>query len=231
MSDNPVSYSDRDGDCPWCFVIAAVVGAGINVAHHWGQITAGGFHWDKFAEAVGIGAAAGIVGVATGGAGFAAAGGGAAGLGGFFAGAASGAIASTYATGIESMGNAIAFGDPLPSPAQFLEGVGFGALTGGVFNGLSALANGRTFWNGRLPVSRFQLPELGGGVGFQTGHSDNVNVPQNVTSAPQGLNTTTDEGYFANPNGGLEPTLSAGLVQQQAVNAGVQVYTQTFGAG
>lgn len=94
-------------------------------------------------------------------------------MGGFLAGAAGGAIGSAYATGIQSMGNAVAFGDPLPSPGQFLEGIAFGALTGGVFNGISALTNGRNFWNGTLLPKNYILQPLGGQVGIQTSSLEN----------------------------------------------------------
>ncbi len=185
MMDNPVSYTDPDGKCPICLAVAigAIVGAGINVATHWSQITAGGqLHWDKFGEAALIGGAAGAVGVLTGGAGFAAAGGAAAGAGGFLAGAAGGALASAYAGEVEGIGNAIAFGDEF-SPQQLAEGVAFGALTGGVFNGVSASIHGRNFWTGRLPVARFQLPELGGSVGIKAARiGDNINESQRISN-------------------------------------------------
>ncbi|MEN8251422.1 MAG: hypothetical protein ABFS32_21020 [Bacteroidota bacterium] len=103
--------------------------------------------------AYGIGAAAGAIGYATGGAALAAAGGAAGGAGGFLAGFAGGAIGSAYSMPIQSIGNTLYFGDPMMTNKQFAVGVIGGGLLGGSIQGISALANGRTFWDGSLKVT------------------------------------------------------------------------------
>jgi RHS repeat-associated protein len=141
--NNPLKYTDESGEWIW-IVVAAVVGGVINWGIH-------GFRMDmEGLKAFGIGAAAGTIGALTGGAGFAAAGGGAGGVGGFFAGAFGGLVGSATSSSFLSMGNHVAFGDPLMSGKDFVKGLVFGAVTGGVFNGIAALANSRNFWNGPL---------------------------------------------------------------------------------
>ncbi len=100
--------------------------------------------------AYGIGAAAGAIGYATGGAAFAAAGGAAGGAGGFLAGAAGGAIGSAYSMPVLSIGNSLYFGDPMMTPGQYALGILGGGVLGGSIQGISALAKGRTFWDGSL---------------------------------------------------------------------------------
>jgi len=67
MANNPILYNDPDGD--WIHIaVGAVIGAGINVATHWDDITSDGFNWGEFGKAAGIGAVAGGITAATGGA-------------------------------------------------------------------------------------------------------------------------------------------------------------------
>ena len=50
------------------------------------------------------------------------------------------------------------------SGKEFIKGIAFGAVLGGATNGIVALRNGRTFWNGTLPnpqVSPISLPSVG----------------------------------------------------------------------
>lgn len=49
------------------------------------------------------------------------------------------------------MGNTLYFGDPMMTGKQYLMGIVGGAFLGGAVNGITALANGRSFWNGNLP--------------------------------------------------------------------------------
>jgi len=123
MGNNPVIGIDPDGRF-WHIVIGAVVGAVINTATHWNQISGpAGIQWDKFAEAALIGAAAGGVTAATGGAAMTAAMGSqsavAIGAGQYIAASAvSGGIGYTTGTMIQSTGNAVAFGDPMPTAKE-----------------------------------------------------------------------------------------------------------------
>ena len=160
--NNPMIYTDPDGE--WIhIVIGAVIGGAVNltVKAFQGKINSWG---DGFA-AFGIGAAAGALGAATGGAAFLAAGGGAAGAGGFVAGMAGGMVGSAYSTPLLSMGNSAYFGDPMMTPQQYLTSIAVGGLVGGSVQGISALANGKTFWTGDLkpipaPLARPTLPTL-----------------------------------------------------------------------
>jgi RHS repeat-associated protein len=144
---NPFKYTDPDGE--WVhIVIGAVVGGVVNLTI---KAIQGKIHnFGDGLAAFGIGVAAGAVGALTGGAAFVAAGGGAAGAGGFLAGAAGGLGGTAFASPLQSMGNSMYFGDPLMTGKDYLMGLGIGALTGGAFNGISALTNGRDFWNGSL---------------------------------------------------------------------------------
>lgn len=147
---NPFKYVDPDGE--WIhIVIGAVVGGIINlgIKAYQGKVNSWG---DGFA-AFGIGAAAGAIGAATGGAAFAAAGGAAGGAGGFLAGAAGGAVGTAFSSPVLSMGNTAYFGDPMMTGKQYLMGIAGGALLGGSINGITALANGRSFLNGDLTSS------------------------------------------------------------------------------
>jgi len=152
MNNNPVSVSDPDGRCPQCliFAIAAVVGAGINVASHWDAITANGsVNWGAFASAAVTGAVAGGVGALTGGAAFAAIGG----VGGVLGGAFSGFIGSAFASPVLAIGNGIGFGDNY-SLGNWANDAVMGGLSGGVFGGLtSALSgSGTNIWNGQTKL-------------------------------------------------------------------------------
>lgn len=156
VHNNPLKYTDPDGNwAGWDDVAAILIGGGINVAAHWGQITSGGqFHWDKFGEAFVVGAVAGEAALLSGGAVLAGYG-AAAGAGGFIGGAAAGFVASTVSTGVLAAGNNFFFNDPI-SPRQILKDIAIGTVTGGVINGALAKLNGATFWNGTLPG----VPEL-----------------------------------------------------------------------
>lgn len=148
--NNPLIYTDPDGE--WIhIVIGAIVGGVINlgIKAYQGKINSWG---DGFA-AFGIGAAAGAIGAATGGAAFAAAGGAAGGAGGFLAGAAGGAVGTAVSSPVLSVGNSAYFGDPMMTGKQYLIGIAGGALLGGSINGITALANGRSFLTGNLPSS------------------------------------------------------------------------------
>ena len=145
--NNPFKYTDPDGE--WVhIVIGAVVGGVINLTI---KAVQGEIHnFGDGLAAFGIGAAAGAIGALTGGAAFAAAGGAAGGVGGFLAGAAGGAVGTAFSSPVLSMGNTAYFGDPMMNGKQYLMSIVGGALLGGSVNGITALANGRNFWNGSL---------------------------------------------------------------------------------
>ena len=65
-------------------------------------------------------------------------------------------MGSMASSPVLSAGNTAFFGDPMMTGEQYLLGVAGGALLGGGVNGISALANGKTFWSGSvksLPAS------------------------------------------------------------------------------
>ena len=147
--NNPLKFTDPSGEWIW-IVVGAVIGGTINWIAHGATFDARGL------AAFGIGAAAGALAGIVGPAAFTSAGGGAAGLGGFFAGAAGGAVGAAASQTVLSIGNHVAFGDPLMSGKEFIMGVAFGAVLGGSINGISALKNGNTFWKGTPPPIKVQ---------------------------------------------------------------------------
>lgn len=153
-ANNPLIYKDPNGKF-WHIVAGAAIGGVINWAAH-------GFLLNKDgAVAFGIGAVAGAVTAATGGAAFVTAGGTATGGGGFVAGAFSGLVGYTYGTAFQSINNAAYFGDPMPTPKEFVIGAGISTLTAGLGNGLNSLAHGGSFWKG-VPYANptANLPKL-----------------------------------------------------------------------
>ncbi|MRX41847.1 hypothetical protein GJU43_21400 [Flavobacterium sp. LC2016-23] len=207
--NNPLRYTDVSGE--WIhIVIGAVVGGVINWGVH-------GFRMDmEGLKAFGIGAVAGAVGAATGGAAFGLAGGAAGGGGGFFAGAFSGAVGATYSSSVLSLGNNAAFGDPLMSGKEMLTGIVISAVTAGAFNGITAIANGKTFWTGttpRIAVQPITLPQTAGlaevdnGTDIKTGDykisssTEAKNIPTNQSNASTNINV--DNGYIEFPAGKL----------------------------
>ncbi|MDI5950259.1 RHS repeat-associated core domain-containing protein [Flavobacterium yafengii] len=175
--NNPFKYTDPSGEWIW-IVVAAIVGGVVNWATHGCQFNMEGL------KAFGIGAAAGTIGALTGGAAFAAAGGAAGGIGGALAGAAGGAAGAAYSQVVLSVGNHIAFGDPLMSGKEFITGIAFGGVLGGATNGIAALRNGRTFWKGTLPnpqVSPISLPS----VGIKQGQAPEIKTDAKLPSTTQ----------------------------------------------
>lgn len=150
--NNPLKYTDPSGDLfgidDAIILAGATIGGIGNVLFHIDQIHSA----TDFLVAFGIGAVAGGVGAITGGIAFAAFGGSAAvvGSGGFIAGAVSSGVATATSTPIQSIGNALYFGDPIPSFTEYLSGIASAAALGGIVNGWAAASNGRDFWTGEL---------------------------------------------------------------------------------
>lgn len=162
--NNPLKFSDPSGEWIW-IVVGAFIGGVANWVAHGAQFNAKGL------TAFGIGAAAGALAGIVGPAAFAYAGGGAAGAGGFVAGAVAGAASATISQTVLTVGNHIAFGDPLMSGKDFIKGIAFGAVLGGAINGGIAKINGKTFWRGTPPRI----------------------TPQPISIQPVGLKTSTPQ--------------------------------------
>lgn len=203
--NNPLIYTDPSGEIIFTIIgaifspvtggaslalgIAMDVGGAINLG-----IKASQGKINSFGDglvAYGIGAAAGAVGYATGGAAFAAAGGAAGGAGGFLAGFAGGAIGSAYAMPIQSIGNTLYFGDPMMTPGQYALGILGGGVLGGSIQGISALANGKTFWNGTVRPSNIGTP-----TPTPMLHLDQPEVKLNTDGMRSQLKPMPDEGIF-----------------------------------
>lgn len=139
MANNPISYNDPDGD--WIHIaVGAVIGAGINVATHWDDITRNGFSLGEFGKAALIGGGAGALTAATGGAAVGA---------GFAKGAAIGFGSGVIGDAVLQTGNAIGFGDQY-NPTQTLVAGGLAGLGGGI-TGYATVAKGANPWTGKLP--------------------------------------------------------------------------------
>ncbi len=140
--NNPVMYSDPDGEILIPILIAAAISAGVNVGikAYNGQLHSAG----DVAKALGWGALAGGVGgfigvtaapILAG--------------GGFFAGFVTGTVCAFESTLIQSLGNHLSFGDPMISNAALAFNSLIGGLTCGIGNGIMAKIGGRNFWSGR----------------------------------------------------------------------------------
>ncbi|NDV80280.1 hypothetical protein [Dysgonomonas sp. 511] len=79
---------------------------------------------------------------------------GAVGGGGFFAGLTAGAFSYMASTPILTVGNHVAFGDPLPTPREYLSGLALASVGSGVMQGWAAHSQGGNFWNGDPKMSR-----------------------------------------------------------------------------
>lgn len=145
--NNPLKYTDETGEF-WWILVAAGVGGFMNLGMKaWnGQINSLG---DGLA-AFGIGAVAGAAGAVGGAVAFGAVAGAGAtvGAGGFLAGSFSGAFGSITSAAFLSVGNHQYFGDPYYTWKDYAYAAAFGGITGGVTNGLIAVAKGNNFWTG-----------------------------------------------------------------------------------
>ncbi len=232
--NNPLKYTDPSGEIIFTIIgallapvtggaslalgIAMDVGGGINlgVKAYQGQINSVG---DGLA-AYGIGAAAGAVGYATGGAAFAAYGGGAAGAGGIAAGFASGAASSAAALPVLSMGNTIAFNDPLMTIDQYIIGIAAGGVLGAIVNGGIAYANNKNVHLGD--------PVADGRTRFSFNNTDK-NVGSNPTGSGRQAVVEVDDIFV--PSDQPENGLSQGYIQDQQGRIASTNYTEDVALG
>ena len=140
--NNPVMYTDPDGEILIPILIAAAISAGVNVGikAYNGQFHSAG----DVAKALGWGALAGGVGGFIGVSAAPILAGG-----GFFAGFVTGTVCAFESTLIQSLGNHLSFGDPMISNAALAFNSLIGGFTCGIGNGIMAKISGRNFWSGR----------------------------------------------------------------------------------
>ena len=165
MLNNPLTFTDKNGDCPNCVTgaIGAVIGGFANLII---KSTQGKIQTPRDALfAFGIGAAAGFVTGFTGG--LAA---GALGLGstGVLSGAVTGIAGSALGDPIRGLGNAAYFQDSY-GWSDYGQGVLMSGLIGGVSGGVSSLIKGTNFWNGsakapQIKVSSTSTDKVGEGL-------------------------------------------------------------------
>lgn len=143
--NNPLKYDDPSGEVAQA-VVGAVIGGSINVILHFDDINSA----RDFLVAFGVGAVAGAVGSLIGGAAFAILDNGA---GGFIGGAINGAVNTAFSSPINSIGNALYFGDEIPSIGDYCKEIMLSGITSGISNGVNALAHDRDFMTGALNVA------------------------------------------------------------------------------
>jgi RHS repeat-associated protein len=204
--NNPLRYTDLNGE--WIHIlIGAVVGGVINWGVHGFRLDAAG------ATAFGIGALAGGVGAATFGVGAIAAGATAtaagstaivAGSGGFLSGFVGGVMSAAASSTILSVGNHIAFGDPLMTAKEFGISMLFSGALGGVLNGLTAASKGWSFMKGTMPrptVQPITMPTIGEVVSKSNAELEaNAKLPN--TTQPSTQPTTQNVTITKNLDGG-----------------------------
>ena len=159
--NNPFKYVDQDGEFLWAAVgIGALIGASINVAVHWKDISSAS-GWNMVGRLAGYaftGAVAGGVSAVVGVAVARALGGSmmgvAAGTTGFINGAITGASMGASSGFILGTGNSLMYGNDFGD--SLLDGLKEGAIdgltggvTGGVSGGIKALNQSRNFWTGK----------------------------------------------------------------------------------
>lgn len=219
--NNPLKYADINGEFFWIpIIIGAVIGGVGNWIAHGAQLNMEGLK--AFGIGAGAGALAGIVGPAA----FAAVGGGAAGAGGFIAGAASAGLGASLSQAVLSVGNNIAFGDPLMSGKDMITGIAFAALLGGTINGVIALNNGNTFWRGtppRIAPQPISLPKPAGLV-------KNGETPQIKSDVKIANTTQTSTAPTASNNTASVINKETGYVKLDPKEFGIKNYPPNNGA-
>ncbi len=167
---NPFKYTDPSGEIIGTIIaVAAIIGAAVGgyQGYKMGKEN-GATGWDMFGHIAGgviiggvAGGASAVVGVAAGGS-LAVAGIGGFG-GGVIAGGAAGATGGFInGAGMTALGGGT-FGEAMSAGGMgALMGVASGAVLGGVSGGISAVRQGRNFWNGAMPMANtsVQLPKV-----------------------------------------------------------------------
>ena len=150
--NNPLKYTDPDGEFP-VILVAAVIGGAINVAANMDNINSTG----DFLAYFGVGAVAGAVGVATGGIGY--------GAGGILGGITAGSISGAASGFLLGAGNSIVTNgwDMSAALSAGINGMVMGAVTGavigGVVGGYSAYKQGNNIWTGK-PKDIIPTPKI-----------------------------------------------------------------------
>lgn len=170
--NNPLKYIDRDGEF-WWIVAGAAVGGVFNLFDKAmsGQI-------NSFSDgllAFGVGAVSGAIGTFAGGLGFGVAATALGTTGGFVAGAAAGFVSSVASIPTLSLGNHLAFGDPMVTAEEYALGIALGSFTGGMNGGLSSkLISNENFWVGSyVPKTNLYLSlNSGGAIGIDNSEID-----------------------------------------------------------
>ena len=189
-----MKYVDESGESILGIIlIAGLIGGTSNLVYKAieGKINSVGNAFVAF----GVGAVAGGIGAFAGTSSFVLAGGSllAPGAGGFVAGAVGGGVGSFTSSVLLSISNNIAFGDPLFSFKGLLTSTFFGALTGGVINGVTAALNHHNFWSGNAVASgrnvfSFNNTPLENG-GINASSSGQMEIKPNLS--PQSSATTS----------------------------------------
>lgn len=170
--NNPLKYIDRDGEF-WWIVAGAAVGGVFNLID---KAMSGQIH--SFGDgllAFGVGAVGGAIGTFAGGLGYGFAAAALGTTGGFVAGAAAGFASSFASIPTLSLGNHLAFGDPMVSAEEYALGIALGSFTGGMNGGLSSkFISNENFWVGSyVPKTNLYLSlNTGGSVGVDISDVD-----------------------------------------------------------
>lgn len=166
--NNPLKYVDPDGKEPIAagvIIVAAVVGAGTNVAFNYKRI-------DNFGDFAGYALVGALAGAAGGyaGAGVAAA----VGVGGFGGGFASGMAAGAAGGFVSGAGNAYmggaSFTDGLKAGlVSGVYGAASGAIVGGIAGSMRSVSNGTEQYNSTIELDELMADDPNFGYGMSTG--------------------------------------------------------------
>lgn len=166
--NNPLKYIDRDGEF-WWIVAGAAVGGVFNLID---KAMSGQIH--SFGDgllAFGVGAVGGAIGTFAGGLGYGFAAAALGTTGGFVAGAAAGFASSFASIPTLSLGNHLAFGDPMVTAEEYALGIALGSFTGGMNGGLSSrIISNENFWVGSY------VPKTNLYLSLNTGESVGVDI-------------------------------------------------------
>lgn len=152
MANDPVTNIDPTGKSPTIIagVVLGIVGAVVNVAVHYDRIYDGTMHWGNLAAAAGIGFASGFVTGVT-------AGTVSPGAVGFAAGFTAGAMGTMLGTPVMSVGNNIAFGDPIVKPDELAKEMLISGMTSGILYSIPAISQGKNPITGMPPKEQIPM--------------------------------------------------------------------------